>query len=467
VSYLQNATISVTTNQILVYKTQDPILLADTKPVALDNWGYRTRTVEHISFSSGGGWVVAYSDGTLRVSSTGTFPDAFHNCLEGLLKTRGCMDAQETTVKYVFFGAGSTFVVQMKNGMAKVFGIPSGLESAILEANGRNQMLTKSTALCPWDSRFYFAHFQPWDQLSMASGHFSWNIWPNGQLSDIVLREVLERQVPASYGAVVPYNQPPPPLGQSKGSTPATASKPKPTGVPKSQPPKPAPPKPTAPAAKGSNPFRKAAAKNNPPLNPRSVFSTEEIQVLETTFRRLETDGSGKMNADNAVLCLSSCAEMNIGGVTNDMLEQLWDKVDQDRSGDLDFEEFLHAMALLMNLREGRTLNDDIMPSEAAKAEECQIDLPVYPLPADNSSGPLATNGATSGAPVATREVSSILICDICCSTITELAYSCNQCKDWDMCQRCHDSGKTVPVRTHLPLRRSSWEWASRTRLVA
>src|SRR5436305_10524530 len=118
-----------------VYRTQDPTLLADTKPVALDKWGFRTRIVEHISFSSGGGWVVAYSDGTLRVSSIGTFPDAFHNSLKGLLKTRGCMDPQETAIKYVFFGAGDTFVVQMKNGPVKMFGIPSGLEDAIVEAN--------------------------------------------------------------------------------------------------------------------------------------------------------------------------------------------------------------------------------------------------------------------------------------------------------------------------------------------
>lgn len=394
---------------------------------------------------------MAYSDGTLRVSSTGTFPDSFHNSLEGLLKTRGCMDPQETTIKYVFFGAGDTFVVQMKNGPVKMFGIPSNLKDAIVEANGREQMLTKSTVLCPWDSRFYFAHFQPWDRWSTASGHFSWNIWPNGRLSDIVLREVLERQVPASFDAVVPFNQPPPPLGQSNGSAPAAASKPKPTAVPKSQPPKAAPPKPTAPAAKGSNPFRKAATKNNPTLNPRSVFSKEEIQIFETGFRQLETDGSGKMNAYNAVQFLSSCAG-NIGGVTNDMLRQLWDKVDKDNSGDLDFEEFLHAMALLKNLRDGRTLNDDMTPSEAVKTEENLIDLPIDPPPAYSSSVPSTTNDATSRAPVATREVNNILICDLCCSTITELAYSCNQCNDWDMCQRCHDSGKTCPGAHALTL---------------
>jgi hypothetical protein len=352
------------------------------------------------------------------------------------------MDPQQTDIKYVFFGAGDTFVVQMKNGPVKMFGIPSALEDAVHEANGRKEMLTKSTVLCPWDSRFYFAHFQPWDHRSMAPGHFSWNIWPNGRLSNIVLREVLERQVPASFEAVVPFNQPPPPLGQSNGSTPAAASKPKPTVVPGSQPPKPVPPKPTAPAAKGSNPFRKAATKNNPTLNPRSVFSKEEIQMFESGFRLLETDDSGKINADNAVQWLSNCAE-RIGGVTRDMLRQLWDKVDKDNSGDLDFEEFLHAMALLKNLRDGRTLNDDITPSEAVKTEESLIGMPIYPPPAYSSSVPSTTNDATKRCPVATREVNNILICDLCCSTITELAYSCNQCNDWDMCQRCHDSGKT------------------------
>jgi hypothetical protein len=387
---------------------------------------------------------VAYSDGTLRVSSTGTFPDAFHNILKGLLKTRGCMDPQETIIKYVFFGAGDTFVAQMKNGPVKVFGISSGLKDAIVEANGRGQMLTKSTVLCPWDSRFYFAQFQPWDGWSMASGHFSWNIWPNGRLSDIVLREVLEGQVPASFDAVVPFNQPPPSLEKSNSSTQAAA-------VPKSQPPKGAPPKPTAPAAKRSNPFRKEATMNNPTLNARSVFSKEEIQIFETGFRQLQTDGSGKMNAYNAVQYLSSCAD-NIGGVTIDMLGQIWDKVDKDNSGDLDLEEFLHAMALLKNLTEGRSLNDDITPSEAVKTVENLMGLPIDAPPAYSSSVPSTINDVSSRAPVATREVSNILICDLCCSTITELAYSCSQCNDWDMCQKCHDSGKTCPGAHALTL---------------
>ncbi|RYP68615.1 hypothetical protein DL771_006587 [Monosporascus sp. 5C6A] len=403
-------------------------------------------------------WVSTASDGKIYMpffprvlgygglyvnKSDGATSDAFHSSLKGVLKTRGCMDPQETTIKYVFFGAGDTFVVQMKNGPAKMFEVPSVLKDAIIEANGRGQMLTKSTVLCPWDTRFYFAHFQSWDHWSMASEHVSWNIWPNGRLSSIVVREVLEGQVPASFDAVVPFNQPPPPLGQCNGSTPA-ASKTKPTAVPKSQPPEAAPPKPTAPAAKGSNPFRRAATKNNQTLNPRSVFSKEKIQMFETGFRQLETDGSGKMNAENAVRYLSSCAE-NIGGVTNYMLGQLWDKVDKDNSGDLDFEEFLHAMALLNNLREGKTLNDDITPSEAVEAEENLIDPLIDPPPAYSNSVSSATSDATSRAPVAIREVNNILICDLCCSTITELAYSCSQCNDWDMCQRCHDSGKICP----------------------
>jgi hypothetical protein len=312
---------------------------------------------------------VVYNDGTLRVSSTGTFPDAFHNELSGLLNTRGCIDRQETTIKYVFFGAGDTFLVQMKNGGIKWFAVPPNLKDAITQASGRGQMLGKSTVLCPWDSRFYFAHFQSWNQLSVTSTHYAWNIWPNGRLSDIVLREVIECQVPASFNAVVPFNQPPPPL---EISTLAAVSKPKPT-------------------------VRKKPTQNIPTPNSKSVFSKRELQMLKTGFCQLDIDGSGKMTAKNAVKVFRNIAE-DIEGVTNNMLAQLWDKVDKDKSGDLDFEEFLHAMALLKNLTQGRALNDDMTYFGALKTGQDSIGLPTDPPPAYSSSVSSTTNIAPSRA---------------------------------------------------------------------
>jgi hypothetical protein len=83
-------------------RTANPNLLADRNPVRVNEWSLWPRQVDHISFSSGGGWVVAYSDGTLRVSMTGTFPDAFHTYAALYLITRGCIDCQQSIIKYVF-----------------------------------------------------------------------------------------------------------------------------------------------------------------------------------------------------------------------------------------------------------------------------------------------------------------------------------------------------------------------------
>lgn len=66
-------------------------------------------------------------------------------------------------------------------------------------------------------------------------------------------------------------------------------------------------------------------------------------------------------------------------------------------------------------------MNDDITSSKAVKTEENLIGLPIDPPRAYSSFVLSTTNDATSRAPVATREVNNILICDICCSTITEL----------------------------------------------
>ena len=132
---------------------------------------------------------------------TGTFPESFHTDAAPYLVTKGCMDPQKSAIKYVFFGAGDTFMMQMKDGMVFFRGIPPALRQAITTQNNRRFMLRKSTALCPWDSRFFFACFEPMESWSIASHSYSWNIWPNGYLSDIVIRGVLEGLMPASITA--------------------------------------------------------------------------------------------------------------------------------------------------------------------------------------------------------------------------------------------------------------------------
>jgi len=362
---------------------------------------------------------------------TGTFPESFHTDAAPYLVTKGCMDPQKSAIKYVFFGAGDTFMMQMKDGMVFFRGIPPALRQAITTQNNRRFMLRKSTALCPWDSRFFFACFEPMESWSIASHSYSWNIWPNGYLSDIVIREVLEGLMPASITAVTPFNEPPPAIDEDQ-PRPTTAPKEKPLVVPKAKPLK-------------KNPFRKPAGKMNEALDPSACFSKEEIEMFENGFSKLQTSPeSGKVNAESAVWFLTECAETVRGGVTVSKLERIWDKVDRDDSGDLDLEEFMHAMVLLVRLDNGLDLEDD---STLLQVTNKDADVPVDPPPAYSTSPDLAdTDSDTEGpAVIGTREVNNVHHCDICCATITDLAYSCTICDDWDMCQRCRDSGRNCP----------------------
>jgi hypothetical protein len=414
--------------------------LADTNPVQLDKWGFQKRTVEHISFSSGSGWIVAYNDGTLRVSMTGTFPDSFHSDAAPYLVTKGCMDPQMSAIKYVFFGAGDTFIMQMKDG--RVFGnaIPPALNQAIITQNNRRLMLGKSTALCPWDSRFFFACFEPMERWSVVSRYYAWNIWPNGYLSDIVIREVIEGTVPASIKAVTPFNEPPPAIGGQDKPRPATAPKERPLVVPKAKPSKAIP---SVSDGVKKNPFRKPAGKMKGVPDPSAYFSKEQIEIFKNGFYEMQTSPeSGKVDAESAAQFLTGCAE-NIGDVAVSRLERIWEKVDRDNSGDLDLEEFMHAMVLLGRLKNGLDLEDDSTALQVTNTEEEHGDVPVDPPPAYSTSAALADTN--SPAVIDTREVNNVLLCDIYCATITDLAYSCTICDDWDMCQRCRDSGRDCP----------------------
>jgi len=383
---------------------------------------------------------VAYNDGTLRVSMTGTFPESFHSGAAPYLATKGCMNPQKSAIKYVFFGAGDTFMMQMKDGRVVAHAIPPGLNQAIITRNNQGFMLGKSTALCPWDSRFFFACFEPMQPWSVASYSYFWNIWPNGRLSDIVIREVLDGVVPASIKAVTPFNEPPPAIGGQDKPRPATAPKGKPLVAPK---PKPSKAIPLVSDGVKENPFRKPAGKKNGVPDPRAYFSEEEIEMFKNWFCEMQTSPeSGKADAKSMERFLTTCAE-NIGDVAVSRLERIWDKVDRDNSGDLDLEEFTHAMVLLSRLEDGLDLEDNSTALQVTNTKEEHADVPVDPPPAYSTSTALAnTNGP---AVIDIREVNNVLLCDICCATITDLAYSCTICDDWDMCQRCRNSGRDCP----------------------
>ena len=96
------------------YRSENPNLLADLNTSAVSPYGYRfgARTVDHISFSSGGGWFIRYSDRTVRLSMTGTFPEKFFETAQPYMQTQNWSSSpQQSSIKYVFFGAGDTFLI--------------------------------------------------------------------------------------------------------------------------------------------------------------------------------------------------------------------------------------------------------------------------------------------------------------------------------------------------------------------
>lgn len=289
----------------------------------LDAYGFRTRIVEHISFSSGGGWIVAYNDGTLRVSMTGTFTDEFHAHVAPYLITKNCSNPQQSTVKYVFFGAGNTFLVRWKDGRVTGRDAPPQLMEKVSMQLSRGFTLAKYSVLCPWDARFFFVGFEPTSQYSVAPHQYSWNIWPNGHLSDIVLREVVEGVVPASISAVTPVNMPPPRRIEDILS---------------------------------------------------AHLSEEDIKGLKECFRSMETfPGSGRAVVELTAAGLEGAAKA-LGVHNLSTLGRFWDEVDTDESGDLDLDEFLHFMTLLVIAAYIQRLGHDYTSFLNAPANLSQLD---------------------------------------------------------------------------------------------
>ena len=95
------------------YRSENPNLLADLNTSAVGPYGYGfgARTVDYISFSSGGGWFIRYSDRTVRLSMIGTFPEKFHETARPYMQTQNWSSPQQSDIKYVFFGAGDTFLI--------------------------------------------------------------------------------------------------------------------------------------------------------------------------------------------------------------------------------------------------------------------------------------------------------------------------------------------------------------------
>jgi len=451
----------------VAYRSENPNLLADLNTSAVGPYGYGfgARTVDHISFSSGGGWFIRYSDRTVRLSMIGTFPEKFHETARPYMQTQNWSSPQQSDIKYVFFGAGDTFLIQCWDGSTTWYDIPEILVDSINSYSSQGLVLGKATVLCPWDSRFFFAEFESEHWLSTKLS-YSWNIWPNGHLTDLVVREVLEGMVPVSHKAAVPVDTPPPSAASSKkpGLKPPTPSPPhqqKPASSlkpasPSIQPSSPASrPTSAASTSKPGNPFKK-------PKNPStektdepdwSNVEPEHRALLEKTFHDSEPfEGAGYIAGETAVKIFEILGE----GLTLDRLAKIWDQADSNEDGRLNLSEFVCAYKMLMDFDEQK---EKQMTRSESKIVDNLIDLePDEGLPSDLPpayalSAAAQPQTTSERIPRATsRRINTPLICSLCCSTIIDVAHSCSTCEngEFDMCKSCQLRGRSCPGRHEL-----------------
>jgi hypothetical protein len=103
---------------------------------------------------------VRYTDGTVKISSTGTFPESFHTLAGQYMKTKGLMSkiAQTSTVLNVFFGCDESIIVHTESGYL-ANGLPTKVTDLISRALKAGLSLGKNTSLCPWNSNYYYLEF--------------------------------------------------------------------------------------------------------------------------------------------------------------------------------------------------------------------------------------------------------------------------------------------------------------------
>jgi len=180
--------------------------MADVKPQNL--FGVAVQNVAHLSFSAGGGWFIRYHDGTARISMNGSLPQSFHRLAASYIQTAGFYSPQQTNLQYVFFGAGETVILQDSLGNQAWIALPEDLERILTAKHKEGWLLTRSTVLCPYDERFWFAAFaRRASYLETADTYYAWNIQGSTWLNNVFIREIVEGGVPVShltYKAPVP-----------------------------------------------------------------------------------------------------------------------------------------------------------------------------------------------------------------------------------------------------------------------
>lgn len=174
----------------------------------------RGGNVEHVTFSSGGGWFVRYKNGNVRLSMTGTFPKVFHEVTaqHQLMTTKGssAYALQASQVSNIFFGTDDAIIIQCNfpstpswthNPRIIAQGLPDDIQETLLDMHTKGWALSRNTCLSPHDKNHYYIEWTcryGKEIRSMYSLPAHWSIPP------LFVRQISEGEIPIS----VP-NEPP------------------------------------------------------------------------------------------------------------------------------------------------------------------------------------------------------------------------------------------------------------------
>jgi hypothetical protein len=444
------------------YRTENPNLVADTNVTPASMYNFGTRSVEHISFAPGGGWVITYSDKTVRVSMTGTFPNRFHELAAQYLHTRGHFEAQASQIRYVFFGESDSVIIVLWTGQTQWWGLPMALEEAISSSLLQGRILGKGTSLCQWDSRFYFAEFVPATGWQSYGATYAWNIWPNTPLTDVLIREVTDGTIPVSLTAAVSdfVFQPPPPR----------------PGVP-------------IPTLKTSSLAMPWLSAYEPSFRKQveEFMSGDSSAKWKIIFENGEPyEGAGYVTREYAMAGLRGAANGIITSlasqgvevkITENDLNKAWDFADENHDGKMNFEEFVHLFISVIFYAYRRSLDDGNAPNVTAASSASNAgyyqnqavpETPASPPPAYTASTTshskptspiniapshgIISNGTPNHSIVTEQKVDTPLICDYCYGAITNVAHRCSICENGDfaICQPCYSYRQTCPGKHTL-----------------
>lgn len=333
-------------------------LLADTKPT-LRPWGPPINAVDHLSFSPKGGWFTSYSNGSVRLSAEGAFPESFHLLAARFLQTRNNQGLQTSSIRNVFFGHDQAILVKLANGVVFWSNLPEPLDARLREMCSQGWTVGRNTSLCQWSSGYYFVEFVRWYQFRYVYD-YCYCVPDSGILSSVLVREVVEGGVPVSH--TVPRERFSTRISGRSTPAPYPAL---PAGNATEQQNDPAQPKLDSRQLASKNPFRRlpstttsaskapVLATKNPLVETRPTGSAakvtdDEYQTYKYLFLATDKDGKGYVNGEQMLQLFES------SGLGRDELANIWVRADTDMNGRLDLDEFCNAMHLIGQKRKAR-----------------------------------------------------------------------------------------------------------------